>query len=328
MDLTLHCEPDETIRSTVVSRKGTFLALTLHGKPEARIFHLYSHDDNPFEKLNLPVTGKISGMAFPPEQREVALAIEQHHCVERYALGLGRLKCLPISSPQSVTYNRDGCLLAAGSSSGKIVVWSFHNESPTELYQVNCGDGCIIQIDFGIGNQQLFALTADNRCFQIDFESSSTRFGIANNASTKRILTEDDGIASDWQCLSMAAHPWLPIVVFGGNDRFFWTYDYKLKTLWRSESETANYVRKLQFLPEAKKLAVFGDQTLEFWQLDGVVFRDRGSVGNRTELLGRGTWRPTKMVKASTAPAPGLIPVAAIPMETKAVVAWASSGRA
>lgn len=327
MNLTVQCEQGELVRSAVVSRNGQFLALTLQGKPEPRVFHLFSHAENPFETVNIPVAGRVAGMALPPEQRELAIAIEKHHCIERYALGLGRLKCLPISSPQSVAYSRDGSLLAAGSSSGKICVWAF-DELPKEVYQANCRNACLIQIEFGIGNQQMFALAADNRCFQIDFANTSNASGSIREASVKQILTEEAGIPADWQCLTMAAHPFLPIVTFAGKGQFFWTYDYKLNTLWRSESTTETYIRRLQFLPEAKKLAVFSDHALEFWQLEGVVFRDRTMVGDRTDLLGRGTYRPTHIVKACLPPAAGLQAIAAIPQESKAVVAWAPAGRA
>lgn len=109
-DLPIGCEAGRWVRAATVSRDGGFAGAMLDDEGTARVYHLNSHAKTPFENITLPVAGRVAGIAFRPESRELALAISDHHSLERFTLGLAQIKGLPMFHPQCISYSRDGAL--------------------------------------------------------------------------------------------------------------------------------------------------------------------------------------------------------------------------
>lgn len=318
IDLLLDCQPGEVARNAVVSQCGRFVGLSLKNQPVARIYHLASHEKNAYENLRL--SSDVWAMAFRPNHAEVALAIDRH-VIERVAVGLGKFNSLRFNNVQAAAYSRDGRLLAGGNAAGAIRVWALDRERPEQQGEFAIGTQFITSIEFGYGNLIMFAITASGHCLQIDMSDERSK----SQVKVRRILTEHDGVPDTWQCLSFAAHPWLPIAIFAGSDGTFWTYDYKLNTFWPSETSAGQAIHRVVFLPEVKKLALFGDKNVELRSVSGITFRNRQMVGSRTELLGRGTWVPTENERLISPPADKAQGVTAMPVDKHVMIAWAAT---
>jgi WD40 repeat protein len=246
-------------------------------------------------------------LALSPDGREVAFTSEQNHGVERVILGLGRLRPLMLRSARYLTYSTCGCLIAATNDDGDVRVWDLTDleaAQPATLWNARIPGECITDIQFGHNGLSLFALTASGRCFQILLEKRLVDGVRLHYTTTKQCLLGGDGkpAANDVFCL--AVNRSYPMIAVGGAGSEVYLQEFANNTLYVMQANVGAFINGLHFL-NCTTLAVVGQHCVEIWKLTHRTWARREQVGDRTELLGRGTYRPEKPLMVLTPALPG-----------------------
>ncbi len=267
------------------------------------------------------ISGPVQRFALRPTVPELAIVQARKGCIERIALhGSFNPRKVAFATPSSVGYCADGSMLAAGSESGKVVVWSLDEDGPPrEIVESQVANERIVKVDFGF--HCLVVLTATGRCYRIPFHFAVTPKVLVQAKAEPRLIA-GDGKVFDWHCYSYAHHPTLSLEAFGGEcavlvsqHELFGMCGVKLTGLGR-------YIHKLTFCPLTRRLVAMGELGVQIWSIHNDVMYEKWQVAGDWAKLGRLAATVKFLEESYTAPEAGLKPLAYAVSDGTPVVYW------
>jgi hypothetical protein len=207
---------------------------------------------------------------------------------------------------QCTAFSACGCYKAIADARGNIAVFDLRERGPASLaWTAELKRELIVDMQFAYNGLQLFALTVTGKCFQIALEKRYDGWSIMQRfTKVEQCLVAGDGKALSATIFSQAPSPTYPVVAFAGDSNNVYLHDFANNTLHVFSANVGAYIYRLKFL-NATTLAVAGQHCVEIWKLSHVVWRTKDQVNGRTELLGRGTYRPERPLVVLYPPLPG-----------------------
>lgn len=335
-EFKISLENGNKIRSAVLSpgyeTTGHVLAVILEDQARTvRAYHFGKAEGDAVQDTKIPGLTGANSLVFSPQLPELSIAPLRSYTVDSYAFGLGRVRSLKLTDPVSLTYGRNGSLLAASGLDGTIRIWDLATyERPEVLYEVRLEKQPVTALKFGeikaaYGNDPpevtLFAVTVHGRCYQLTFGKTS----LSRNWSTPsdgEFLKPDGRIPIEWNCRCIATHPYHPIFAFGGDEGVVWTLDYRLNYLSMLKTSMTETIKHLEFLPEAKQLAVVGDKEVQLWAVREQTFSNLAQAGNRYSLVGRSSYKPVSLSTAVQPSTEGMTALTALSCGSSLCIVW------
>ncbi len=228
------------------------------------------------EQLAIELNVPASGMAFRPvdatainsaRSPEVAIAYgDRHPWIDLFDLGTCEpIERLRFARVHSVVFNQQGTMLAGGTTSGTVVVWTLSDKGVRkELFNVNISRSRIVRLAFNGHGNTLFALTARGETFVLDAASGKPqRYQIVGSPQD----------AEGFDCWAHDCHRHQAVVAFAGScaDRearcLVTVVEMDRGKHFSFATDHLRYVRRLKFYGD-KALLVLGDGGAELWNLN------------------------------------------------------------
>ncbi|CAN5292531.1 hypothetical protein BH10CYA1_BH10CYA1_28480 [soil metagenome] len=206
------------------------------------------------ESWYVPVQGRACSIALN-SGNEFAVLSDQGF-VQRFDLTLPTICLGKVSAPSScsISYDHTGTMLVMALTNGMVKIYDLEiRPTPRLVAILKVSSGSIPLL--GARQDTLLGVDRGGRLFSLRSPESGPQI-LWNGAEHL-----------DFDCYSMAIHPFLTRVVVGGFGsyvRYYSAFNVQPTNLLTS----FNYIRDLVFLLDINQLAVVGDNGLEVWNLE------------------------------------------------------------
>ena len=229
--------------------------------------------------VELPIVRPVTSLAFRPQDtpefpRTAEMAYvhgSESARVYRWDLTLDcPLEELQFPRPLAVSYSWEGTMLAAGSATGRLGVWSMMYDSPVkESLFIQVSHSGIVRLAFTRCGDKIFILTAAGEVYCVNTLSSQVAFRYS--------VFEAGDADPHWDCWASACHPEANVAAFAGSADKGKQRRCKVwfvHTLYGDRhsiiTSQRRFIRHLRFLDD-EHLAIIGDQGAEVWNLNPVT---------------------------------------------------------
>lgn len=199
-----------------------------------------------------------------------------------------------------------GCYRATVSAEGRIAVFDTRESGAASLlWTAELKRESVVDLQFGHNGFSLFALTASGKCFHVLLERRYDSWSnVTRNSKVEHCLQGGDGKPLNAVLFCQASSPTHAIAAFAGDSNSVYLRDFGNDTLNVFQANVGAFVYRMKFL-NATTLAVAGQHCVEVWKLCHVLWRTYDQVNGRSELLGRGTYKPERSLVVLYPPLPG-----------------------
>jgi len=267
------------------------------------------------------IEGPIARFALRPGVAELAVVQNRSNTIDRYLLhDAENVHKIAFVSPSAVGYNREGTLLAAGSTYGNVLVWSLEEDGPPRaIVESQVGNQRIVKVDFGF--HCLIVLTERGRCYRVPFHFINIPRVLVRSKAEPRLVA-GDGKPFDWNCYAYAHHPRLSLEAFGGECGVLVSQHEILGLCGVKRTGLGRFIHKLSFCPRTGRLVAMGENGVQIWSVHTTVMHERWQVAGDYSKLGRAAAAVKFLEESYTAPEAGLKPLAYAVVGNDPMVFW------
>ncbi len=206
------------------------------------------------QSWRVPVQGKACSIAFN-HNSELAVLSDQG-TVQRFDLTLPTICLGSVNAPStsSISYDHTGTMLVVAQINGIIKIYDLEIRPTPRLVAM-----------FRVSNSPIALLGAKHDTL-LGVDRGGRFFSLRSPEGEPQIFW-NGAEHLDFDCYSMAVHPYLTRVAVGGYGRYVRYYSaYNVAPI--NLLTSFQFVRDLVFLPNINQLAVVGDKGLEVWNLE------------------------------------------------------------
>lgn len=206
------------------------------------------------QNWRVPVQGKACSIALNC-QSELAVLSDQG-TIQRFDLTLPTICLGKVSAPSScsISYDHTGSMLVVAFGNGMVKIYDLEiRPEPALVALFRVSNRCIPLL----GARQDTVLGVDR----------GGRFFSLRSPEGEPQISWNGAEHLDFDCYSMAVHPYLARVVVGGFGRYVRYYSaYNVRPI--NLLTSFEFIRDLVFLPNINQLAVVGDSGMEVWNVE------------------------------------------------------------
>ncbi|HNB20821.1 MAG TPA: WD40 repeat domain-containing protein [Candidatus Melainabacteria bacterium] len=191
---------------------------------------------------------------------------------------------LDFKNPTSISYNREGNLLACGNGHGRLRVWQTVSSPPRQVLDVRVSDLPVDKVYFG---DRCVVALAGRGIRRVPFRFNPHKEHLEVGQVYK--FRQPD----DWRCHSYAIHPDCEMEAFCGEDGAI-VFHKEASALYASQRVEKEIFSRLMFCPYTKRLIALGDKSAHFWPLED---KDFCPHSHRKQLQLYGTHSTTEIVR-------------------------------
>lgn len=210
------------------------------------------------EKDTWAIRADIREFAMHPCVGEFAALAHHGNYVHYFSMRSGFAPLLlEFKEPSSISYNREGNLLASGNEHGRVRVWQTVSSPPKQVLDVRVSDRTVDKVYFG---DRCLVVLSEGRIRRIPFRFNPFKEQLEVGQVCK--LRQPD----DWKCHSYAIHPDCEMEAFCGADGAI-VFRKEAHGLYASRRVDQEKFHLLMFCPYTKRLIALGDRSAHFWPL-------------------------------------------------------------